>query len=186
MKNKRPLIYLAAAIIIAFGILWIERPENPRINDVTESYFIPGFDSKNIDKIEIAQLTDGVEIKRDGDNWQVADRNSRGGVSPPAGWRLADHSRVSSALGSFGGLENGPLVSENPDKQSLYRVDDTSGLKVRGYDASGKITFDVVIGKNGPDFASTYIRRANENKVYLINRPITGVFSTRADDWLTK
>lgn len=189
--NKRPIIYLGIALAVALAILLIERPERPRVGGVSEEYFIPGYDSAKIQRVEVEQLVDGCTLKREGDGWLVSDLTTplrkelldkEGREAPQERWFTADRARVGGALGAFGGLEQGVVVSDNPGKQSLYQVD-KAGVSVRAFDSDGKEITDVVVGKNGPDFSSTYIRRADGDRVYLIRRSIVGMFSPRAFDW---
>jgi len=95
----------------------------------------------------------------------------------------ADSEKIISYLGMFGGLEEGIEVSSNPDNHNTYMVG-AAGLRVTALSSDGKKIFDVIIGSGGPDFGSTYIRRADEEKVYLVRRPLLGIFSPRAQDWL--
>ncbi|MFH0800060.1 MAG: DUF4340 domain-containing protein, partial [Pseudomonadota bacterium] len=193
--NKRPLIYLAVAIVAALAILVIEGPERFRPGGSSENYFIPDFDSANVTRVEVDQLVDGVVLEREGEGWKVSELvtpmkkgllEKEGRPLPETKWRAADRTRINSALGSFGGLAEGVLVSENPEKQALYQASDVLGLKVRALGAEGKPIVDVVIGKSGPDFESTYVRKAGEGRVYLVRRALVGMFSSRADDWREK
>lgn len=191
MKNKRPLIYLAIVVASAIAVLFIERPEKMRVNDVSEGFFIPEFDSAKIVQVEINQLIDSAVLKRDGEKWLVSENitplkkeliEKEGRAATSERWYRADELRVSSALGSFGALEKGVVVSKNPDKRALYQVD-AAGLDVNLIDADNKSIVHVIIGKNGPDLASSYVRKKDEDTVYLVRRPITGAFSPRAKDW---
>lgn len=191
---KKPIIYLIIALVVAGVVFILENPSRPRVSDSTEGYFIPNFDSANVARIEVDQLIDGASIRRTGDGWEVAELitpikkellEKEGQPLPEESWQPADPQRVTGALGVFGGLDRGVLVSDNPEKQSLFQVDKT-GLSVRAFAADGKPVFEVIIGKNGPDFASNYIRKTNENTVYLVHRPIVGVFSSRATGYLVK
>lgn len=191
---KRSLIYLGAVIVIAIFVIAIEDPFRPRVSDTRDNYFIPDYDSANIAKIEIDQLIEGAVLKRDGDGWQVAEiitplkeqlLEKEGREEPVQEWRPADKLRITSALGSFGGLDEGVIVSMNPDNHSSYQVG-PDGLHVRGLDKDDNPIFDVVIGKNGPDFMSSYIRDASDNKVYLVKKSLMGVFSPHPDDWIEK
>lgn len=191
MKFKRSIIYLSIAAAVAITAFIIERPDRSRVSDVAEEYFIPDYDIEAVYRVDISQLIDGATIAREGDGWQVAEL-----VTPlkgelmekeerepkPVRARRADGERVRSALGSFSGLEQGVLVSKNPDKRSLYQVGET-GLRVKGYDRDGAQIFDIVIGKNGPDLVSSYIRRGDEDEVYLAGRSLMGIFSPRPGDW---
>lgn len=191
---KKPLIYFAIAIVVALVVLAIEKPHYPRVGDTSEKYFIPGFDVAKVMRVEIEQLMDGATLKRDGKTWSVAEVvtpmkkqlvEKGGGEIPEKVFRPADGARVTSALGAFGGLTEGVIVSENPEKQTAFQVD-VAGLHVRIFGDNDELIADCIIGKNGPDFMSSYIRRSDENKVYLVNRTLTGFFSTRAEDWVEK
>jgi len=194
MKNKRPYIYLAIAVVAALIVLAIESPRISRVSDVGDGYFIPDYATSDVATVEVAQLINGVRLARDGEEWLVSDFTTpmKQTLLEKEGRKIetprryaADSSRVENALGAFGGLEEGVLVSDNPEKQRFYRVG-PAGLRVKGMDADGKTIFDIVIGKNGPDMASTYIRNAHEDKVYLVHRSLLGAFSTRVDDWRSK
>lgn len=191
---KKTLIYLGIVIIAAIFVIALENPFRPRVSDTRDGYFIPDYDAANIVKIEIDQLIEGAVLKRDGDKWQMAEivtplkkqlLEREGREEPAQEWRPADKLRVTSALGSFGGLDEGVIVSMNPDKHSSYQVG-PDGLHVRGLGKDDNPIFDVVIGKNGPDFMSSYIRNASDHRVYLVKKSLMGVFSPRADDWLEK
>jgi len=191
MKNRRPLIYLSVAVLVVMATFIVERPDDERISDVSAKYLIDGYDSAKVASFEVTQLMDGAQLRREGEGWAVAELASpakrelfaaEGRYPPEANWVQAESVRVNSALGSFGGLEEGLFVSDNPEKQHEYRVD-AAGVSVRGYDSDGNKLFDVIVGKSGPDFMGTYVRREGENRVWLVNRPIVGAFSPRASDW---
>lgn len=192
MKIKRPIIYLIAAVAAAFTIFLFENPEKERINDVAAGYFVPDFDAEKVNTVKVTQLLDGALIKRNGNTWDVTEivtpakkeiLAKEEKSEPEFKQHRADMSRVTSALGIFGELGLGILVSDNPSKQSIYQVDEAAGLKVLAEGSDGREIFNVIIGKNGPDFDSTYIRKGRENKVYLVKRAIVGSFSPRAYDW---
>ena len=187
-------MYLAAALVIAAVVFIVEKPEKPRIGDVAEKDFIANFDSSKIFGVKISQLIDGVVLKREGDVWQVSQlitparkelNEKEGGETELAAFQNADKTRVMGAINSFSGMGEGVLVSDNPEKQMTYQVG-VAGIKVSFFGADEKPIEELIIGKNGPDFASSYVRRANDNKVYLVRRTLTGFFSPRVDDWLEK
>ena len=191
MKDKRPLLYLAVALLVVIATFIVERPEDSRLSDVSSVYLVDDFDFAKVASFEVTQLMDGAQLKREGDGWLVSELASparrellakNGEAAPEVKWVPADGTRVKSALGGFGGLEEGLFVSDNLDKQHMYQVD-AAGVSVRGYDADGNKLFDVIVGKNGPDFMGTFVRRAGENRVWLVNRPLVGAFSPRAADW---
>jgi hypothetical protein len=191
MKHTRPILLFIAAIAIALVALAIERPERSRVDEGSDATFSPGFDSADVEHMEISQLVYGAELKRDGDGWHVRSMTTplreqivirEKNASDEERWHQADRTRVNSALGSFGGLGKGIVVSTNETKRGLYQVD-VGGLRVKLVGKDGTIVEDVVIGKNGPDLGSTYLRRFASGDVVLVRRPLLGVFSPKAEDW---
>lgn len=191
MKTRHPIILLLVAIAIAIAVIMIENPERSRVDDIEGTYFSPGFDSANVERVEVTQLLSGAELKHDGDRWLVSEFASpiakdlaakEGRAMPEKRWFRAGRGRVTSALGSFGGLEQGVVVSSNEDKRALFRVEAT-GLRVRILGKDGEVIEDLIVGKNGPDLASNYIRRTDEDDVYLVRRPLVGAFSPVFSDW---
>jgi len=191
LKRWYPIILLVSAIAIAIAVLVIENPMRSRVEDAGGRTFSPGFDSNRVERIEIQQLLSGAELKRDGDRWLVSEmttplrdqllvREGREGLARR--WFRADRSRVVSALGSFGGLPEGVVVSTNREKQAVYQVEAT-GLRVRLIGRDGDVIEDVIIGRNGPDLASNYLRRPDADEVYLVSRPLIGAFSPQALNW---
>lgn len=194
MKLKRPLVFLFSAIALALIVLAIERPQHSRVDDGEDATFSPGFDSAKVERVQISQLVYGAELKRDGDAWLVREMTTPlkeriviKGTEPSSAlrWHRADRMRVNSALGSFGGLDAGIVVSTNKDKRGLYQVD-AGGLRVQLFDEDGKTIDDVIVGKNGPDLGSSYLRRSGSDEVVLVRRPLTGVFSPLAENWREK
>ncbi|MFH1829983.1 MAG: DUF4340 domain-containing protein [Pseudomonadota bacterium] len=191
MKNKRPLIYLLTALAFAIIVLAIENPYSSRVNDVPDQTFYPGFDSAQVKSVKVTQLLDGAKLMRDGDRWLVREISTpikkelllkEGREDRQSKWLRADRIRVNSALGGFGGLPQGVMVSDNMDRRSLYQVEAT-GLRVQLIGDDDKPIADVIIGKNGPDLASSYIRKADEDEVYLVRRSLAGLFTPIASDW---
>lgn len=191
MKTKRPIIFLAIAIAVAVIVLIVENPRRSRVDDVGDETFSPGFDSAKVWRVEITQLLQGAELKRDGERWFVGEmltplkeelviRERR--EEPGGRWFRANRMRVNSALGSFGGLPQGVVVSMNKEKRRFYQVEAT-GLHVRLLDKDGGVIEDLIVGKNGPDMASSYVRRAGEDEVYLVRRSLAGVFTPTASNW---
>lgn len=194
MKNKKPLIFLALAILFALVVLTLERPETPRVDSVDESYFLPGFDSAKVARIDVLQIIDGTEIYREGDSWMVKSiltpakqsLNDKEGVAAPEEKSFpADAARVNSAIGIFTGLTKGTVASDNPEKKDIYQVGVT-GTTVKLFDNADKPIGEFVIGKNGPDFTSSYVRFNGEDDVFLVNRSLGGLFSARTNDWRDK
>lgn len=189
---KRGIIYLAAALLFALVVWLVERPESSRINDVSSDLLYSDYDAKEIDRIEIGKLLEGVQLKKGEDGkWMVAEfvtpikaelNEKEGRSNEPVKWFRADSSKVKSALGKFGALEKGILVSSAADKRNMFEVG-AMGLFIKCYDDRGNEALNLVIGKNGPDFISNYLRKGDSDEVYLVSVPLQGIFSIEPNDW---
>ena len=186
MKNRYAIIILLGVLVVALVIIAIEKP--------SEAPLIFDYDVDDVWRIEVSQLLDEATLKREGGGWIVAESSpplkeellqGEGREIPTAEWHPALESRVSHALGILGNLDEGIVVSRRADKRALYRVDAT-GLHVKMVGADGRIIADIWIGKNGPDYVSSYIRRADEDEIYIVRRPLLGLFSPSAKDWLPR
>ena len=190
---KRSLVYLGLALIAVIIALSVENPFSSRVADSDGmGYFIKDYDSKNVAELRITQLLDGVSLKKSDGGWIASEiltdakkalMSAEHRSEPEVSSSKADSEKIISYLGMFGGLEEGIEVSSNPDNHNTYMVG-AAGLRVTALSSEGKKIFDVIIGSGGPDFGSTYIRRADEKKVYLVRRPLLGIFSPRTQDWL--
>ena len=194
MKTSRPIIYLIIVIIVGLVIISLENPWRSRVEDGDDVRLVEmkNFDTDNVGRIKISQMLSGAMLTKNDKRWVVEATvtplmvnllNQEGRPMPEAVTWTADGSRIRSELGVFSGLYRGTLVSKNPRKRRLYQVDDEAGLHLQLFDLDDNNILDVVIGKSGPDFTSTYVRLANSNDVYLVPRPMTGRFSSKASDW---
>jgi len=194
MRTSRPIIYLIIAIIAALVIVSLENPWRSRVDDVDDVKLadMKNFDVDEVGRVEISQLLSGAILTNVGGDWKVEPlittlkkkllkEESR--KAPQITVWNADGSRIRSELGIFSGLYRGTLVSDNRNKQHLYQVDDKSGLRLKIFDLEGRVILEIIIGKSGPDFTSTYVRPVGGDKVYLTPRPLTGRFSSDPKSW---
>lgn len=191
---KRSLFYLGIVIVIAFLAWFIERPDLSSVSDVNDELILPDFNADQVTRIEIEQLVSGVQLERREGIWHVAPFVTKLGRElaekekreiKDVEWFVADEARIHHALGVFGDLSRGLVVSSNPENQNLYNVG-VAGLTIRLFGPEGKRLIALIIGKNGPDLVTQYVRRDGENDVLLVDRTLTGIFSIAAEDWKLK
>ena len=92
---------------------------------------------------------------------------------------------MKSILELLNNIEKGVLVSNSSERQNVYGVGAT-GLVVNAFDGDNNEMFGLIVGNNGPDFVSSYVRLSDSDKVYLLNESLLGAFSISADDWKVK
>ena len=188
---KRPLIYFAAVLILAAVVIALERPDMPSRGDVDETPLFPGYNAKEITRFEVGQLLSGVQAKREGDAWQVADfvtpmrrelMQKEGAALPAEAWYPADRGIVEGMLGIFGDFPRGMVVSANPEKQAEYQVTGPLGLSVRLYKGDAKVV-DITVGRQSPDYSGNIVKVGDSNDLTLSDRVLTGLIPVAVADW---
>lgn len=171
---KRPVFYLLGALVLAAIVVLIERPGGtPGDREGTRQIF-KTLDPNKVARIEIERLLDGVSLVREEKMWLVGKGDEP--LTP------ADAAKVSEALTTLQQFTTTSLVSTNPEKQGVFQVNQL-GLQVRAYDAAGALLAHVYVGKQGPDFFSTYVRHGGEDRVYLTRTSLSGHFPTVLEYW---
>lgn len=193
---KKSIYYLAAAILIAIVVLVIEGVINLKNNDVKEEAIFKGFDKTLVQKIELTHLFNGLKLKKEDGVWQVAglktkmheelEKNGGASTDVDTNWYAADNIKVESAMDIVSGLKKTSLVSKNKDKHALFHINDGVAGEIRFYDKDGRTLVHLIIGKNGPGFASNYVRVGGSDDVYLVEQYLQGTFEPNLEQWREK
>ncbi len=164
---KRPLLILAViavALVAIFAATSIKR-------DGGDLAF-PKFDRQKAAKILIEGKEKRTVLEKQGDQWVVTSEHSL-----PAEQGVAD--RILDVVTK---ISRKDVVSTNPAKQSIYQVD-SSGIWVRIEDGNGGDLASFVVGKTGPDYTSTYVRKASSNEVILFPQYLHAIFERGSRPW---
>ena len=187
---KRRIVYLFA-VVVALAVLIIYRPDLGLQGDADFTPLISDYDTGKITSIEVGQLVSGVRLKREGNEWFVADmatplREKLGeqGIVKPSKtkWFAADEEVVKRALNSLVNVQKGIVASMNPGNQVAYQVKGPMGLHVVLGRKDGTVA-DIVIGKTAPDHSGSYVRMEGSDEVLLVNKALAGLFPTALTDW---
>jgi hypothetical protein len=127
-----------------------------------------------VDKIEVTAPGTSVTLEKQGNGWMV---------TAPLRYR-ADQSVITAAVGKGKNIEVKNVVSSNPEKQHLFQVD-SAGTLIQVY-AGGSPVAAFRVGKPGPSYMETYVRKEGSNDVFLAEGMFTYVFSHPAKDWRDK
>jgi hypothetical protein len=120
----------------------------------------------------------------------VARWNTTKLIKTPVGWVVAtadsfpaDTSEINKVMAAFQGMSARELVSSNPEKQQLFQVDSLAGVRVKVITQDRDTMADVMVGKNGADYNSTYFRPAHGKNVYLYDQNLRYLFSKNSTNW---
>lgn len=117
-------------------------------------------------KIDTAKI-DKMEIIKDGKTFIVENKDGKWIVSGTKGFPVKNEmiTGLFNEIIKAKNLETA-LISTNKNKKSEFKTDD-SGIIFKFYSAD-KQTADLVVGKSGSDFASTYVSKIGSNETYLV------------------
>lgn len=174
------------------------------------------FKSDDVGAFKIANFMEGFEFKRDGDVWLVKaaptelsnsiaasdndatpakgeksakDTGSTDGVeqadAASEAFAKADPVKIASLLTNITELKTSEPIASEAGARNLFQINPHS-LSVMLYDKQGAELAQLFIGKNGPDFMSTYVARGDENDVFLVAENIKGLTTFPLEEWLFK
>lgn len=165
MKIKKEYIILLL-IIIALSVYLFTRS-----TDRTH-YQLPalaGLEPGIITKIEISKEGDTIVLKKRDNQWYLE----------PKGY-LADTNKVNRMLTVFENLSLAALVSESKDYQR-YDLDPARRISAKAWQEDALVrNFD--IGKAAPSFRHTFIKLADDIRVYHANDNFRSTFEQTPDD----
>ncbi|MCD6087727.1 MAG: DUF4340 domain-containing protein [Candidatus Hydrothermae bacterium] len=161
---------LIILIILALLAFLVERSRTRRLSPHLKR-LISEKQTEKIDQIVISRDSDTSRLVKEDGSWFVEILGKK---------KRTDEKKIDRLFGTLDSLR-GELVSSSSERYGEYEVDE-KGL--RALFLSGEDTvLDIIVGKSGPDFNSSYVRKAGEKGVYLANRYLRSVFYASPDRW---
>ena len=171
--KKTGLMFLALLVLVGLAVLLQSGFFN---GDDAEGQVPTVFNAAGVEEITRLEVTSGgemVTLTRDGDGWTAGRQERAFPANPEA---------VETALDMFKNLNAGTIASHNPETHASFMVDGEEGVRVTAYAGEEKAA-DFLVGKQGPDFFSSYIRNAEGDEVILAKGYLRPVFDKRLKDW---
>lgn len=193
-KIPRPYLYLLIVSLVAMVVFWLEGPGQEKSGDVLNRPLFDHFDFAAVARIEIEHLLNGVQLEKKGGAWQVAAMRSQLKKEldkqdqkdpPPEAWEQANAEKIDLTFSILRDVVLTSLAGTNSERHGTFEVN-KAGMQVRFFDAQGAKLAHLYIGKAGPAFTESYVRREGEDEVYLANRYLRSTFSIEAADWRKK
>lgn len=174
MSYKKTII-LIIILCLLIGIAYLlNRPAKKTPQEIV---LFPGFDSEKATTIRVNGETNKLTLSKEGDQWIVIEEDNL----------PADKEQIKQALQIISELKRDNIVSKNPSKQEIFQVDPNKGFEVEIKGEEDKTLAHFYIGKNGPDFMSTYFRKADSDEVILYKGfHLRSRFDKPGDTWLDK
>jgi len=173
MKRNTWILTIILASLIVATVLVLQQPGEQSSSGEPMATLVD-YDSAAIDRMEIVSSNGHVILEKDGDNWNI---------TSPIRYLVAEYLGT-RAVGSGRTIKLKGLVSSNPGKQTLFKVDST-GILVKFYERDIEKA-SIRIGKATTSFTETYVRREGSDDVFIADGMLASVFDRKPKDWRDK
>lgn len=172
---KRSTLILAGILVILIiaAFLVLQRPGERSVAS-DQGGTLVSYDSAKVDRIEVRTATGVTTLQRESSGWML--------TSPLRA--KGDESSIHQLLAKGKAIVLKAMVSDNPQKQSVFQVDSTGTLVTMFEGGNERVAFRV--GKMGPSYTETYVRREGSNEVYLADGMLLYLFAKQPRDWRDK
>lgn len=155
MKPKTTLL-LGLILLVLAGAATVVQTSTKKARANKGASLFPSFHAEQSDQIEIHTRTRDINLKKAGPLWTV--QNEEG--------KTADQKLVKGILDKIAEFRTSDVVSTSTERHGVFGVDST-GIRVQ-VSTAGKPTANFIVGKNGPDFMSSYVRAEGKKEVYRV------------------
>ncbi len=138
-----------------------------------------GFILERITPTDVSALTiiegsDTIRLVRQGDTWRIRLDSVRTGR---VNTNMIDRWQRTLSEATY------ELASRNPEKFKNLEVTADKAVEVLFYGPDQKVLADILIGKLGPDYNSSYVRVKDANVVYLASANLRSLFPRKPWAW---
>jgi len=178
VKLKHNLILLIILIIFASAVLLFERPfenETKKTREEAPPLF-PDLKVEQVKKMVVKKNNTTTILENRDDLWYLLDKEEY----------PADSALIEGVIRKIQGFKKINLASRKKNKHSLFEVKEGMGIEVTFFGSEQKKLGRFFIGKNGPDFLSTYLRKEDSDEVFLIDDYLRSDFDKQVNAWRDK
>ncbi|MGH7583558.1 MAG: DUF4340 domain-containing protein [Gemmatimonadales bacterium] len=163
-----------AAILAAIVVLWIGLTLfRSYRRDRAVTFALPKFNRAAVDQIVIAKAGDTIHLARHDTTWTAN------------GYATLAHSVSALLDAATDTTARGQLVAESPSSYQELGVDSASVHRIT-FSSAGKDLATLLVGKQGDDFASGFVRVPGDANVYQLPGQLAEFANRTLDDWRDK
>jgi len=163
---------ISLAILITFiGIYMLNINSQSKLESTSETIFSK--DTKNIYKFLIQQGNEAIELSKIDTIWTISGNDTLSIKSQS----------IDNLFNTVLKVNRGTIISENPNKYNKYSIDDSSGIHLAIINSKGETINYYVFGRSQSDYSRSYIRIGDDPTVYLADKNITYMLSTKPTYW---
>lgn len=172
MKPKKTLLLVVVAVVICLLVYLTDKggldasksagSDLPRAAE-----FFRGVSPESVARIEVlpAGKQEPIRLDKVDGEWKVKVGERFYGIEK---YRADNLFGQTSDKTQVRGPITAELQAQRPENHVNFDLTEDKAVRVKYYDASAKLLEDVLIGKNGTDWQSTYVRKPGKDEVYLV------------------
>jgi hypothetical protein len=168
MSNRKlSLLGLSAAAVVALAVIVAGIADKPYAKKDHIAYLIQGLDPDHIAKITIGKAGQEVILSRRGVNFVVANLDNYPAMT----------SEINKLITACLDIQTSSLVTDNPDNHKALGVtEENARILVKFYKADSSLLTGIILGRQKQEGQGLgYIRRADDNKVYITAEQIPAI-----------
>jgi len=182
---KRLIVLLVVLALLAVGAYLVEKPRMEREQAIREGRIAVAKLFPNLSKDSISKIVidDGLMVttirKGEADNWEVSGDGENF-------WK-SQADKIDEVLKNITeDLTEDTITSESADKHAKFEVTAELGTTVEVYTSGDIPAGKFFVGKQGPDYISTYVRRDGDDRVYRIPIQLNTIYGRELNGWRDK
>jgi len=169
---KRSTVILVGVLaLLAVAAYFALRKQGESSSEGLPGERLVSYDSAAVDRLTIRSASAEVVLQKQAGKWMVTSPYSY----------PADENLVLQAIGKGNNIQSKGVVSTNPQKQQLFQVDSSGTLVTIFERGTPRAAFHV--GKPGPSYTETYVRKEGSNEVHLGEGLFTYYFQRQPREW---
>lgn len=175
-QAKKILILFIILVVLILIVIFVGNPnlEKSKLKNLLQSPLIEDFQKDQVKKIVIKNGEDVSLVNRGGE-WIIESINF-----------AAQGFAVTQLLDNLEKATGGQIVSKNAERQSEYELIEEQAKKLELYNGDNEKISELLIGKAGPIFPSTYVRYQDSNEIILTNVSFLSFIDKKIADWRDK
>lgn len=195
MQKNLVILALIFGILLAAFLVY-----NRNLNELgvksKSGFLLTALKQDDVTSFQINNFTEGYHFKKGDTGWSVKrvetplvqkirTENIDALVPPTTQEQQADTMAVSRLLTHLFLLEVTEPIATGSGAVAKFQINEHSPHVVF-FDKRGKALTRLFVGKQGPDFMSSFVRRGDEDAIYLVEKNLHTLMLLPFEDWLFK
>lgn len=195
MQKNLVILALVFGILLAAFLVYNRNLDDLGVKSKS-GFLLAPLKQDDVRAFQINNFTEGYHFKKMDIGWSVKRvetplvqkiraEDSKALVPPTMPEQPADAMAVSRFLTHLFLLEVTEPIATGIEAVAKFQINEHSS-HVIFFDEKGKELTKLFVGKQGPDFMSSFVRRGDENAIYLVEKNLHTLMLLPFEDWLFK